>query len=86
MPIEKIREALGPDAARHVENETHRQNRDLGIPTPTTHVIVGDHQPEPRVLGQRTGSDAPVNLYEGVIGRPGGRTRKDGGYGASFDD
>lgn len=77
MAIEKIREALGPDAARHVENETHRQNRDLGIATPETHVIVGDHQPEPR---------APVNLYEGVIGRPGGRTRKDGGYGASFDD
>lgn len=34
-------------------------------------------EPEPR---------EPVNLSANVVGRPGERTRAQGGYGASFDD
>lgn len=45
-----------------------------------THVIVGDHDPEPRDDG------VVFNIYDGVIGHPDTMTRKQGGYGASFDD
>lgn len=41
-----------------------------------THVVVGDHTPEPR-----------VNISEGVVGyAPEYPTRAQGGYGASFND
>lgn len=62
MSIKAIEDAHGPEAAHRVRAEAHRQHADLGIlpyfnravaahrdaTLKRTHVIVGDHPPEPR--------------------------------------
>ncbi len=67
MSIRHVVDTHGPDAARHVLDEAHAQHSDLGLAdaarrlllalralpaSPKTHVIIGDHQPEPRALGK----------------------------------
>ncbi len=48
MSIRHVLSTHGPDAARRVAHEAQRQHVDLGI-TSSTHVIVGDHEPERRI-------------------------------------
>lgn len=60
--MKQLHDALGPEAALRILNEARAQHEDLGIPpqykratavekvrrAKQTHVVVGDHPPEPK--------------------------------------
>lgn len=48
MSIRHVADTHGTEAASRVAKEIRKQFDDLGLITTKTHVIVGDHAPEPR--------------------------------------